>query len=207
MLTNAIETKVGSITAEWEHFFNWLRAEMKRKRSTAQQIREQGTSLEGCNRGFAAPAQIARLRGKLYSLLQGQPKDHRAEPPVHRRESAYERFLKREELQGKLGVFWHTQGSGKSFSMIFYARKIFRKQTGNFTFVVVTDRDDLDGQIYRNFLHTGTVTKTRGGAAQEQRGNAQLPWAEQAAGVYPDSEIPLGQGQGISDFRRAMTSS
>src|SRR5258707_10609398 len=43
--------------------------------------------------------------------------------------------------------------------MIFYARKIFRKQTGNFTFVVVTDRDDLDGQIYRNFLHTGTVTK------------------------------------------------
>ena len=43
--------------------------------------------------------------------------------------------------------------------MIFYVRKIFRKQTGNFTFVVVTDRDDLDGQIYRNFLHTNTVTK------------------------------------------------
>ncbi len=71
----------------------------------------------------------------------------------------YEKFLRREELAGKLGVFWHTQGSGKSFSMIFYARKIFRKQTGNFTFVVVTDREDLDGQIYRNFLHTGTVTK------------------------------------------------
>jgi len=62
-------------------------------------------------------------------------------------------------LKGKLGVFWHTQGSGKSFSMIFYVRKIFRKQTGNFTFVVVTDREDLDGQIYRNFLSTGTVTK------------------------------------------------
>src|SRR3954465_5769989 len=43
--------------------------------------------------------------------------------------------------------------------MIFYARKIFRKETGDFTFVVVTDRDDLDGQIYRNFLHTNTVTK------------------------------------------------
>jgi type I restriction enzyme R subunit len=68
-------------------------------------------------------------------------------------------FLHREELKGKLGVFWHTQGSGKSFSMIFYVRKIFRKQTGNFTFVVVTDREDLDGQIYRNFLHTNTVTE------------------------------------------------
>jgi type I site-specific restriction-modification system R (restriction) subunit len=72
---------------------------------------------------------------------------------------AYETFLRREALKGKLGVFWHTQGSGKSFSMIFYTRKIFRKQTGNFTFVIVTDREDLDGQIYRNFLHTGTVTK------------------------------------------------
>jgi len=73
--------------------------------------------------------------------------------------NAYESFQQHEEKQGKLGVFWHTQGSGKSFSMIFYVRKIFRKQTGNFTFVVITDRDDLDGQIYRNFLSTGTVKK------------------------------------------------
>src|ERR1700722_18656566 len=42
---------------------------------------------------------------------------------------AYDKFLHRQELQGKLGVFWHTQGSGKSFSMIFYVRKIFRKLT------------------------------------------------------------------------------
>src|SRR5690606_33275594 len=46
---------------------------------------------------------------------------------------------------------------GKSFSMVFVVRKVFRKLAGNFSFVVVTDRDDLDGQIYRNFLHTGTV--------------------------------------------------
>jgi len=74
--------------------------------------------------------------------------------------NAYRRFLERGRHEGKLGVFWHTQGSGKSFSMIFYVRKIFRKQSGNFTFVVVTDREDLDGQIYRNFLNTGTVRKS-----------------------------------------------
>src|SRR5258708_39364048 len=45
---------------------------------------------------------------------------------------AYSIFLERKQKQGKLGVFWHTQGSGKSFSMIFYSQKIFRKQTGNF---------------------------------------------------------------------------
>ncbi|GAG16835.1 unnamed protein product, partial [marine sediment metagenome] len=70
-----------------------------------------------------------------------------------------DKFLRRGEFDGKLGVFWHTQGSGKSFSMIFYARKIFRKCEGNYSFVVVTDREDLDGQIYRNFLNTGTVRK------------------------------------------------
>jgi len=55
--------------------------------------------------------------------------------------------------------------------MIFYARKIFRKFTGNYTFVVVTDRDDLDGQIYRNFLNTGTVTKKE---AAQPRNSTQL---------------------------------
>ena len=82
----------------------------------------------------------------------------------------------------KLGVFWHTQGSGKSFSMIFYARKIFRGTTGHFTFIIVTDRDDLDGQIYRNFLHTGTITEARSRPTQRQRGDAEISRSKQAAG-------------------------
>ena len=50
-----------------------------------------------------------------------------------------------DENQGRLGVFWHTQGSGKSLSMVFFAQKILRKLPGNWTFVIVTDRDELDG--------------------------------------------------------------
>jgi type I restriction enzyme R subunit len=56
-----------------------------------------------------------------------------------------------------LGVFWHTQGSGKSFSMVMYCQKIQRKFEGDFTFFIVTDRENLDGQIYRNFLNMGVV--------------------------------------------------
>jgi type I restriction enzyme R subunit len=59
--------------------------------------------------------------------------------------------------QGKLGVFWHTQGSGKSFSMVFFSQKVLRKLPGNWTFLIITDREDLDGQIYRNFASTGAV--------------------------------------------------
>jgi type I restriction enzyme R subunit len=70
-----------------------------------------------------------------------------------------ESFQKVKENNGKLGVFWHTQGSGKSFSMIFFSQKIHRKFPGNYTFVVVTDRKELDDQIYKNFLSTGAVTE------------------------------------------------
>ena len=53
---------------------------------------------------------------------------------------------------GRLGVFWHTQGSGKSYSMAFFAEKVRRKLEGNFTFLLMTDRNDLDGQIYKTFV-------------------------------------------------------
>ena len=62
----------------------------------------------------------------------------------------------------KLGVFWHTQGSGKSYSMAFLVRKVQHKLPGDWAFVVVTDRDELDGQIYDNFVATGVTPKKKG---------------------------------------------
>lgn len=61
--------------------------------------------------------------------------------------------------QGRLGVFWHTQGSGKSFSMAFFAQKVLRRVPGDFTFLVVTDRADLDNQIYKTFAGAGLITE------------------------------------------------
>ena len=58
---------------------------------------------------------------------------------------------------GRLGVFWHTQGSGKSYSMVFFAEKVRRKLEGNFTFLVMTDRNDLDDQIYGTFVGCGVA--------------------------------------------------
>jgi type I restriction enzyme, R subunit len=159
VLTNAIETKVGSITAEWEHFFNWLRADDEKEKIDRAAIREQGTSLEGVIAGLLPRRRLLDYVENFILYYQGSQKIIAQNHQFIGVNRAYDAFLRREELAGKLGVFWHTQGSGKSFSMIFYARKIFRKQTGNFTFVVVTDRDDLDGQIYRNFLNTNTVQK------------------------------------------------
>jgi type I restriction enzyme, R subunit len=159
ILSNAIETRVGSMTAQWEHFFNWLRVEDEKEKIDREKIRQDGISLELAVAGLCAPSKLLDYIENFILFYKESQKiiaqNHQFIGVNH----ALERFQQRRELQGKLGVFWHTQGSGKSFSMIFYARKIFRKLTGNFTFVVVTDREDLDGQIYRNFLHTGTVQK------------------------------------------------
>lgn len=157
LLSNAIETKVGGFTSGWEHFFNWLRVDNEKEKVSRKQITDEGTSLEFAAAGLCQP-------DKLLDYVENYILFHKENTKIIAQNhqfigvnNAFERFLNRKELDGKLGVFWHTQGSGKSFSMIFYARKIFRKVTGNFSFVVVTDRQDLDGQIYRNFLNTGTV--------------------------------------------------
>ncbi|MCB2076354.1 MAG: type I restriction endonuclease subunit R, partial [Novosphingobium sp.] len=63
------------------------------------------------------------------------------------------------ENQGKLGVFWHTQGSGKSLSMVMFAEKVLRRVAGNYTFVIVTDRTELDDQIAGQFATAGALTK------------------------------------------------
>jgi type I restriction enzyme R subunit len=70
---------------------------------------------------------------------------------------------------GRLGVFWHTQGSGKSYSMAFFAEKVRRVVPGNFTFLVMTDREDLDDQIWRTFIGCGVTDEqtSRAGSGKE----------------------------------------
>ena len=79
-------------------------------------------------------------------------------------------ILKRaHEDLGRLGVFWHTQGSGKSYSMAFFAEKVRRMVPGNFTFLLMTDREDLDDQIWRTFIGCGVSDENtpRAGSGKE----------------------------------------
>jgi type I restriction enzyme R subunit len=68
---------------------------------------------------------------------------------------AVEAVKDRKARNGKLGVFWHTQGAGKSYSIAFFTRKVHRRIGANFTFLILTDREDLDKQIYTTFAGCG----------------------------------------------------
>jgi len=171
VLSNALETRVGSFTAGYEFFFNWLRADDETEKIDRKAIVREGTSLERLLNGIFPKE---RLLDYIENFILFHKESTKIVAQNHQFigvNKAIASFEKREEKGGKLGVFWHTQGSGKSFSMIFLARKVFHRYSGNYTFVIVTDREDLDGQIYRNFLDTGTVSKNE---AARPRDSAEM---------------------------------
>jgi type I restriction enzyme R subunit len=168
ILSNAVETRVGSVTAGWEHFFHWLRVDDEREKVDSKELKRAGTSVERAIAGLCSSDRLLDYLENFILYYQNATKIIAQNHQFIGVNKAIASFEARDERAGKLGVFWHTQGAGKSFSMIFFVRKIFRKYTGNFSFVVITDRDDLDGQIYRNFLDTGTVKKNE--AARPKNG-------------------------------------
>ncbi|PCJ87448.1 MAG: deoxyribonuclease [Thiotrichaceae bacterium] len=171
ILSNALKTRVGSFTAGWEHFFSWMRIASEKEEINRDKLQTEGTSLEIVLDGLCEPTRLLDYVENFIIYHKDTQKIIAQNHQFLGVNNALETFKKRKELKGKLGVFWHTQGSGKSFSMIFYSRKIHRKIKGNFTFLVVTDRDDLDGQIYRNFLNTNSVKQQD---AARPKNSAQL---------------------------------
>ena len=170
LLSNGSDSRIGTITSQWEHFSPWKKINSEG---------EQGLiSLETLVRGTCEPARFLDIvenfilyqeeRGGLIKIVA---KNHQylgvenAIEAVHQVRDGIPSLSRggipslSRESQGRLGVFWHTQGSGKSFSMIFFSQKILRKLPGNWTFVVVTDRTDLDDQIYKNFARCGAVVE------------------------------------------------
>lgn len=159
VLSNAVETRLGAFAADYEYFFEWLR-NSEAEQPDRKSIRRDGTSIEYLVHGLFQKAELldyienfilfSRNKGTVTKIIA---KNHQYLGV----NNAIESFAHRDAKQGKLGVFWHTQGSGKSYSMVMFARKLNRKFTGNFTFLVVTDRDDLDGQIVKNFTRCGMI--------------------------------------------------
>ena len=115
---------------------------------------------------------------------------------------AVDAVIRREDLGGKLGVFWHTQGAGKSYSMVFFARKVHRKLGANFTFLVLTDREDLDNQIYKTFVGTGTVNENdnvRASSGEDLKSKLTSQHAAYAFSLIQKFNQPVAKGEPYSD--------
>ncbi|WP_296883005.1 type I restriction endonuclease subunit R [uncultured Methanobrevibacter sp.] len=87
------------------------------------------------------------------------------------------------ETNGKAGVFWHTQGSGKSLSMVFYVKKLINELNSP-TFVVVTDRNDLDQQLYEQFTKCADFLRQIPIQATSRKHLTELLNNHQANGIF-----------------------
>jgi len=158
VLSNGSKTVMGSTYSPWEHFFEWKR------------INDEGetgvVSLETLIRGATTPERLLDIVENFTvfeeakgGLIKKVAKNHQY-LGVNKAIAEVGTVGERPKGEpGRLGVFWHTQGSGKSLSMVFFTQKILRTIPGNWTFVMVTDRDELDQQIYKTFAATGAVTE------------------------------------------------
>jgi len=156
ILSNGLESRIGTFNAPWEHFNEWKRINERDEGKVSLDTIIRGTCEK--NRFIDILEDFilfSEAQGKLTKIIA---KNHQY-LGVNRAIKSY--LQSQEQKDRKIGVFWHTTGSGKSFSMIFFSNKIFRKIPGNYTFLIVTDRIDLDDQIYKNFEKTGAITEPK----------------------------------------------
>nr|WP_322709091.1 type I restriction endonuclease subunit R [Nostoc sp. ChiSLP03a]MDZ8210236.1 type I restriction endonuclease subunit R [Nostoc sp. ChiSLP03a] len=154
ILSNGSHSRISSLTAKWEHFSEWKKINSEGEEGIV--------SLDTIIRGTCEKFKLLDIVENFIffysakgSLVKIVAKNHQ-----YLGSNQAVKAVKQIRLnQGKLGVFWHTQGSGKSYSMVFFSQKVLRKLHGNWTFVIVTDREDLDNQIYKNFAYAGAVTE------------------------------------------------
>lgn len=158
VLSNGSETMIGGTYAGWEHFFEWKRINDEGEKGVV--------SLETVIRGACTKERLLDIIENFTvfeeakgGLIKKVAKNHQYLGVNKAIEEVAKEGKRPEGQAGRLGVFWHTQGSGKSLSMVFFTQKILRTVPGNWTFLIVTDRQELDEQIYKTFAATGAVTE------------------------------------------------
>jgi type I restriction enzyme R subunit len=164
--SNGTDSRVGSLTADWDRFFEWKRVEREDEpRRVSLEVLLRGTCdrtrlldlVENFTLFSEHKAGLVKILGQNHQFLGVN--------------NAIASMLEARKLgHGRGGVFWQTQGSGKSFSMVFFAQKVLRRLVGNWTFVVVTDRVELDDQIAKTFKAVGAVSEAEGELCHAQSG-------------------------------------
>lgn len=176
VLSNGIESRIGSVTAKYQHFHEWKR------------ISEEDDGIVALDRIIVGVCEKRRFLdlfenfilfdnslGKVVKLIARNHQFigvNKAIENIRHKDELYKQGQISLEEKQKLGVFWHTQGSGKSYSMVFFCQKIHHTFTGSYTFLIVTDRNELDTQIYGTFRGIGAVPDVKSGAKDSLKANS-----------------------------------
>jgi type I restriction enzyme R subunit len=155
ILSNGSEAKVGATYAPWGFFGDWKIIDVEGTRGIV--------ALETAIRGTCSHDRLLDLIENFVAYMErprGLVKSFARNHQVLGVNASIENLLRIREVGDKrLGVFWHTQGSGKSLSMLWFTQKVLRRLPGSWTFVMVTDRIELDNQLHGEFVDAGVISK------------------------------------------------
>ena len=199
ILSNGVEAKVGTLGSKYEFFHEWKRL---------KETEPGNVALETMLRGICRKENFLDLLENF--ILYDRTGGHTVKILARNHQylgvnEAVEAYAARKLNEGKLGVFWHTQGSGKSYSMVFLAKKKSRKFAGSPTIVVLTDREELNTQISDTFENCGMLGNTKAAKfiasgsedlIKKLQGNPSFIFTliqkfnrPDAAPIYPDHDI------------------
>lgn len=155
ILSNGSEAKVGSTYSPWEFFGDWKVIDADGCRGVV--------ALETAIRGTCAHDRLLDMVENFTAFIERPGGPVKAVARNHQLlgvNAAIENLYRvREAGEKRLGVFWHTQGSGKSLSMLWFTQKVLRRVPGAWTFVMVTDRSELDVQLHGEFADAGAISR------------------------------------------------
>lgn len=164
IVSNGLDARFGSITSSWDHFYRWKRLN-EDDADPAPRHDEPPLMpiLPILLRGMCAKGALLDLVENFTLFDSSEEHTLKIIARNHQYLGVNKAITKLQSgdadvLAGKLGVFWHTQGSGKSYSMVFFCQKVHRKVSAAYTFVLLTDRKELDDQIYTTFVGCGVST-------------------------------------------------
>ena len=179
VMSDMSTSKVGTITAGEDRFMEW---------KTADGTRED-TRYANFDVLFAGMFDKARLIEILHGFICFS-KDEKQSAKIL---AGYHQFFavrkavdsvaEATQSDGKGGVFWHTQGSGKSLSMVFFAKRL-QDAVSSPTIVVLTDRNDLDGQLYRQFARCSEFLRQVPIQAESRKHLGGLLREREANGIF-----------------------
>jgi len=155
IVSDGLAAKAGSLTASLDHYTFWKTSDGINK------AHDRVPQLEVLTCGMLNKTTILDIIHN-FTMFQTDGRDTwkilAAYQQYYAVNKAVENAFRASEKSGdrKIGVIWHTTGSGKSFTMTFFAGKLIR-QMNNPTIVVITDRNDLDDQLFSTFSHSAEL--------------------------------------------------
>jgi len=184
--SNGTDSRVGSLAADWERFFEWKRIERENEpRRVSLEVMIRGTCdrtrlldmVENFTLFSEHKAGLVKIIGQNHQVLGVN-------------NTIASMLIARTDGHGRGGVFWQTQGSGKSYSMVFFAQKVLRKVPGNWTFVIGTrgtgrpDRQDVQGH------RRGERSRGRPVPRRQRRASAGAAARESSLRFHADPQVP-----------------